>query len=1017
MAATLLPSPIVRPADPAGDVDVETLRRALVANVDGEVRFDEGSRATYATDSSNYRQVPIGVVVPRTIDAGVRAVQICSRYGAPVLSRGGGTSLAGECTNTAVVIDWTKYCNRVEHLDVDAKVALVQPGIVLDELNAFVAPHGLMVGPKPATHDRCTIGGMLGNNSCGSTAQAYGKAVDNVRRMEVLLYDGTRMWVGGDGDRFDEVVRAGGRPAEIYRGLKYLAEEYGDDIRSRYPDIPRRVSGYNLDDLLPEKGFDLARALTGSEATLVTILRAEVTLVPTVPAQRFVMLGYPDVASAADHTTLINPHEPMIFEGLDRRLIDHEKVKHLNPTALDLLPEGDAWLLLVFGGKDDDEAKRRADALVEAVRGTEHPPSVAVFEKPEDQEHIMKVRESGLGATAWVPDEHSTWPGWEDAAVPPDRLGDYLRDFRDLLDEFGFGRTAIYGHFGQGCVHCRIPFDFTTKRGIAHFEQFIERAAHLVVDYGGSLSGEHGDGQARGPLLPIMFGDRLIEAMERMKALFDPTDRMNPGKVVQPYGPAENLRLGTDYRPHVGSTHFAYPEDRGLFENAALRCVGVGACRSHEGGVMCPSYRATGEEEHSTRGRSRLLFEMVNGKQKGGPIQDGWRSEAVKDALDLCLSCKGCKSDCPVNVDMATYKAEFLSHHYKGRLRPLAHYSMGWLPLFARFAHLAAPLINTLTHAPVLRTVVRAAGGVDQGRPLPTFAPERFSDWFRRRKPVGTGLRGDVLLFPDTFNNTMHPAVAKAAVTVLEEAGYRVVLPEQTLCCGLTWVSTGQLDVAKRMLKHTAHTLAPYFRRGVPLVGLEPSCTAVFRSDGPDLLPEDEDVKLLKEHTKTLAELLDATDGWLPPKIDRKAVVQPHCHQHAVLSVDADQRILAQAGIDAQVLGGCCGLAGNFGFEKGHLDVSIGAAKHELLPAVNAADPDVLVLADGFSCQTQTEHLSNGRGAMHLAEILALGIQEAKLGAKPERLIERPGRRHRVSRRRIARVHPFGKASRPDGGS
>jgi FAD/FMN-containing dehydrogenase/Fe-S oxidoreductase len=1009
-----LPDPVVVSAVQPKTVD--TLERRLRNHVDAEVRFDAGSRGAYATDASNYRQVPIGVVVPRSVEAAADALRICADAGVPVLSRGGGTSLAGECCNVAVVVDWSKYCNQVESIDAEARTAIVQPGLVLDELNAACAAFGLMYGPKPATHSHCTIGGMIGNNSCGSSAQAYGKTVDNISRLEILTYDGTRMWVGRDADHYDQIVSEGGRPAEIYSGLRAIVQEYQDDIRARFVDIPRRVSGYNLDSLLPENGFDVAKALVGSESTLVTVLRAEVTLVPVVPVRRFVVMGYPGIAEAADAVPALLPHQPLILEGMDDKLINHERSKHMHPTALDLLPDGKGWLILQLGADDEDEADRRAADLVHQLQDDDDPPSIRVFDDPDDEALIMEVRESGLGATAWVQGEHSTWPGWEDAAVPPDRLGAYLRDFSSLLEEFGYQQASLYGHFGQGCVHTRIPFELTTTRGIEAFRTFLTRAAHLVTRYGGSLSGEHGDGQARGPLLPIMFGDRLVEGFRATKALLDPGNRMNPGKVVDSYGVDQNLRLGADYNPApTPEQQFSYPRDKGTFANAALRCVGVGNCRSHDGGVMCPSYRATGEEEHSTRGRSRLLFEMVNGgRSEQSPITQGWRSTAVRDALDLCLSCKGCKSDCPVNVDMATYKAEFLSHHYAGRVRPAAHYSMGWLPVWARLAHLAPGLVNRLAHLPVLARWGKRLGGVEPDRPVPFFAKDRFTDWYAKRGPRGSGMRGEVLLWPDTFSNNLHPAVAKAAVEVLEDAGYRVLIPDQTLCCGLTWISTGQLDTAKRVLLRTAKKLSPYLRRGVPVVGLEPSCTAVFRSDAPDLLPEDPDVKLLQQQTKTLAEVLQGTPGWRPPIIDRRAVVQPHCHHHAVLAFDEDATLMERAGISARTVGGCCGLAGNFGFEKGHLEVSLTVAEHDILPAVRAADPDALIIADGFSCRTQIEQAGGGRQALHLAEVLAAGLRGARFGDRPEAdILERPGVPQQLPQRRLRKRAPFAKSGEP----
>jgi Fe-S oxidoreductase len=612
---------------------------------------------------------------------------------------------------------------------------------------------------------------------------------------------------------------------------------------------------------------------------------------------------------------------------------------------------------------------------------------VRLYDDPEHEAELWEVRESALGATARVPGQRDTWPGWEDSAVAPDRLGDYLRDLQGLYEEFDYTQASLYGHFGQGCVHTRIPFDLSSADGIAHFRSFLDRAAGLVASYGGSLSGEHGDGQARGPLLSKMFGDDLVRAFGRFKAIFDPDDRMNPGKVVAPYRVDENLRLGTDYRHVVDDTAFAYPHDEGSFGRAVLRCVGVGKCRREGGGVMCPSYMVTKEEEHSTRGRARLLFEMLDGGVRGGAVTDGWRSTAVRDALDLCLACKGCKADCPVNVDMATYKAEFLSHHYAGRLRPRAHYSMGWLPVWAAAAARAPRLVNGAAHAHGLRSLLKWAGGIDPRRQIPRFAPHTLQSWFRSRRPAGQGSRGDVMLWPDTFTYYFHPSVGRAAVEVLESAGWRVRIPDDRLCCGLTWISTGQLKTAKRVLGRTVEALAPHVRRGGLVLGLEPSCTAVFRGDAPELFPHDDDVERLTRQTVTLAELLqNHTPGWRPPAIDRSALVQPHCHQHAIQGDQADKAWLADAGIAAEILdSGCCGLAGNFGFEAGHYEVSEACAERVLLPALRSADNRAVVLADGFSCRTQIEQGdSGGRGAMHLAELLRAGLHGDVGDERPE---------------------------------
>ncbi|HEX3908876.1 MAG TPA: FAD-binding and (Fe-S)-binding domain-containing protein [Mycobacteriales bacterium] len=943
----------------------------------GEVRFDPGSRGTYSTDASNYRQVPLGVVVPATIEAGAATVAVCREHGAPIVSRGGGTSLAGQACNVAVVIDWSKYCHHVVSVDPATKTCVVEPGIVLDALNAQLAAHQLMFGPKPATHDHCTLGGMIGNNSCGATAQAYGKTGDNVTRLEVLAYDGERFWVGPTSDEeYAEIVAAGGRRAEIYRALRELADTHAEQIRARYPQIPRRVSGYNLDSLLPEQGFNLARALVGSESTLVTILRAELTLVDKPKAQTTVVLGYPDIAGAADACPGIARHHPQQLEGVDHRLVTIERERRMHPEALTLLPDGDAWLMVIFVGDTKDDADAKANVMLRDLAGSEHEPAVEFYDDPVHEEQLSVIREEALGATAHAPDMPVTWEGWEDSAVPPDRLGDYLRDLQTLYGEFGFTGSALYGHFGQGCVHTRIPFDLVTADGIAAFRRFIDQAADLVVSYGGSFSGEHGDGQSRGELLPKLFGAQIVGAFEQLKAVFDPTNKMNPGKVVTPYRIDENLRLGADWSPNDPQPIFGYPADDGRFENAVMRCVGVGKCRHDDGGVMCPSYMVTREEEHSTRGRSRLLFEMLAG-HADSPITAGWRSPEVRDALDLCLACKGCKKDCPVEVDMATMKAEFLAHHYRHRLRPRSHYSMGWLPAVAQLASQAPRLTNALSQTPFLREVVTTIGGIDRRRRIPLFAEQTLQAWYAARGPRGTGNRGDVVLWPDTFTNHLTPGVGHAAVEVLEAAGYRVVIPDQPLCCGLTWISTGQLGIAKHVLTRTADALAAHLQRGTRIVGLEPSCTAVFRSDATDLLPGNRNLQRLREQTVTLAELLrDHTDGWQPPHVGGAAVAQTHCHQHAIMGYDPDRAVLEAAGVDLDVLdSGCCGLAGNFGFERGHYEVSTGCAERVLLPALRAADPQTLVLADGFSCRTQIEQSGAGRTPAHLAELLAAGLR------------------------------------------
>ncbi len=705
------------------------LAAALTGRLRGEVRFDSGSRALYATDASNYRQLPPGVVIPRDIDDVVAAVEICRRFEAPILGRGGGTSLAGQGCNDGVVLDFSRYVNRVLAIDPEQRWARVEPGVVLDDLRAAAEEHGLTFGPDPATHSHCTLGGMIGNNSCGVHSILAGRTCDNVLELEVLTYDGVRMWVGPTSDeKYAAVLAAGGRPAEIHSALRDLRDDYAALIRDRYPDIPRRVSGYNLDDLLPERGFDVARALVGSESTCVLVLTARLRLVPSPPARRTLLLGYTDGAAAADAVPEVMSHHPIGLEGFDDVLVGDVQARGLHPDGVALLPDGGGWLLAEFGADTDQGAESAARACRDAL-GNDDARLLEVDEAPD----VWGVRESGLGAAARVPGQADTHPGWEDAAVDPARLGDYLREFRALTDRYDY-HAALYGHFGQGCVHTRISFDLVTTDGVAAFRRFLTEAAQLCVKFGGSLSGEHGDGQARAALLPIMYGPELVEAFGRFKRIWDPDARMNPGKIVDPYPVDANLRYGPKYRPLQLTTIFSYPEDGGDFATAADRCVGVGNCRQHEGGLMCPSYQATREEQYSTRGRARLLFEMLNGADRG----QGWRDEAVKDALDLCLACKGCKSECPVNVDMATYKAEFFAHYYARRVRPAAAYAMGLLMYSARAAALAPRVVNAVTSWPVTSGPLKRLAGVHSDRDVPRFAPRTFrSAWTGPPRPAG----------------------------------------------------------------------------------------------------------------------------------------------------------------------------------------------------------------------------------------------------------------------------------------
>ncbi len=971
-------------------IDAAALASELRSTLRGEVRFDAGSRALYATDGSNYRQVPIGVVIPRDLDDVIATVETCRRHGAPLLSRGGGTSLTGGCCNVAVVMDWSKYLHHVLAIDPEKKLARVQPGTVLDHLRNAAELYHLTFAPDPSTHNHCTLGGMMGNNSCGVHSimgLGTGRTSDQVHELDILLYDGTRMTVGPTNDaELERIIHAGGRRGEIYGKLKDLRDRFAPLIRQRYPqDVPRRVSGYNLNDLLPERGFHVARALVGTEGTCVTILEASLHLVPSPPKRTVLVLGYPDVYHAGDHVTEIMEFGPIGLEGLDDVLVGDMKKKNIHPQDITLLPDGKGWLLVQFGGESKEEADDKARRLMDHLKHKQGSgaPSMMLYDDPEKEKHLWKVRESGLGATARIPGEPDAWEGWEDSAVPPAKVGSYLRDLRQLLQKHGYN-CALYGHFGQGCIHTRIDFDLKTTVGVEKFRGFLSDAADLVVSYGGSISGEHGDGQSKAALLPRMFGPEIVEAFRQFKAIWDPDNKMNPHKVVDPYLPGENLRLGPHYRPPQVETHFKFMDDHGSFAYATERCVGVGECRKEENGTMCPSYMVTKEEMHSTRGRTHLLFEML----QGDPMQEGWKSEPVRKALDLCLACKGCRTECPMNVDMATYKAEFLSHYYEGRVRPRHAYSMGLIYWWARLASMAPGVVNILSHAPVLGSLLQWAGGISTRRKMPAFAPETFKSWFFRRPPRNVG-KPRVILWPDTFNNHFHPQTAKAAVEVLETAGFHVVVPKRSLCCGRPLYDFGMLHTAKHLLRQILDELRPEIEASTPIVGLEPSCVAVFRDELGNLFPMDEDARRLARQTFLLSEFLEQKARDFPiPQLNRKALVHGHCHHEHVMTFKDETSVLDRLGLDYRKLdSGCCGMAGSFGFERGHYDVSVAVGERKLLPSVRQADDKTLIVADGFSCREQIAGLTD-RGALHLAQVIQMALREGPHGPSRDGLPE-----------------------------
>ena len=1029
------PAPGGGPGPSPRDVEA-ALRRAGLSDVDASSR----RRAEYSTDASLYRVVPQVVAFPRSADEVAAAVDVARETGVPVVARGGGTSIAGNAVSTGVVLDTSRHLHRLLDLDVGARTAVVEPGIVLGDLQRRLAPHGLRFGPDPSSGSRAAIGGMIGNNACGSRALGYGRTDANVLGVHAVAGTGERLVLRSAGSDRPQGTPDASTPqtSALLAGLRDVVAGDLGTIRTELGRFGRQVSGYALEHLLPEKGFDAGRLLVGSEGTLALLTRAELRLVRSPERTVLVVLGYRDMVEAAEAVPAILRHRPVACEGLDRRIVEALE-QHLR-APVPALPAGGGWLLVELG---TDERGATPEGLADladrarAVVADAGTPASRVVEDAAEARSLWRIREDGAGLATRAPSGRPGHAGWEDTAVPPERLAAYLREFDALMDSYGL--TAIpYGHFGDGCLHVRIdyPLEQPGREGV--YREFVEAAAVLVASHGGSMSGEHGDGRARSELLHHMYSPRVLDLFSQVKGVFDPLDVLNPGVLVRPRALDDDLRprpwpspdrtgqgrtregrpdaaggeggsadggLPAGRGPGPTPLAFGYRADGGSFAAAVHRCVGVGKCRADttgSGGVMCPSYLATKDEKDSTRGRSRVLQEMVAGSLGAEtPVSRGWRSPEVHDALDLCLSCKGCLSDCPTGVDMATYKAEATHQAYKGRLRPMNHYVLGWLPYVSRVASLVPRLVNGSLAVPPLARVLKRVGGIDSRRSLPRFARRRFSASApavlagvsrRGQQPDAgagpqrrAGAGGQrVVLWADSFTEHFSPEVGHAALRVLEHAGFDVELAPRDVCCGLTLISTGQLDLARRQLRRTVRRLAEVTTGGhegpVPLVVLEPSCLAVLRHDASALLSGDDAVPAelvteLAARSRTLAEVLaaHAPDVRWPHLDGLTAVAQPHCHQHAVLGFETDLRLLEGNGASVRALGGCCGLAGNFGVERGHYDVSVAVARTALLPAVEAAPADAVVLADGFSCRTQLADLAD-RGGVHLAELLARGL-------------------------------------------
>jgi FAD/FMN-containing dehydrogenase/Fe-S oxidoreductase len=920
------------------------LRRAGVSEVDRSSL----TRSLYSTDASLYRVPPLVVVRPRHTDEVAATVEVARESGTPLTMRGAGTSIAGNAVGPGIVVDTSRHLNRVLGVDRGARTARVQPGAVHATLQRAASSHGLRFGPDPSTHNRCTIGGMIGNNACGSRALGYGRTAENVVGLEALTGGGEHLLLDGTSS-------AGTVPA--LTGPAGLVEAHLASIRTELGRFGRQVSGYALEHLLPENGRRLDRLVVGSEGTLAVVLGATVRLVEDAPHRTLVVLGYPSMFEAADAVPGLLALPLVACEGLDDRIV--EVVRARRGRVPDL-PRGQGWLFAEVTGASAGEVAGLTSRVVAAADAVD----ARVVTDAAEAAALWRIREDGAGLAA-VTLGRPAHAGWEDAAVPPDRLGAYLRDFDALLADSGLDGVP-YGHFGEGCVHVRIDFELDDAHGRARFGGFLDEAARLVAGYGGSMSGEHGDGRARSALLHHMYSDEMLSLFRAVKGLLDPAGILNPGVLVDPAPPQADLRLAATLREPARSLRWAH--DEGSVVGAVHRCTGVGKClAAPAGAVMCPSYQATREEKDSTRGRARVLQEMVNGSL----VAEGWRSQEVHEALDLCLACKGCANDCPTGVDMATYKVEALHQRYQGRIRPRSHYALGALPRWLRLTSRLAPLTSRSLGVGVVQRFARAVAGVDQRREVPAPASRSLRTWSRGRPPRPGP--PDVALWADTFTDHFAPASGVAAVELLERAGLRVTVVADRACCGLTWISTGQLAPARRELTRTLRVLHGYASRGIPVVALEPSCLATLRTDAAELLGEAdrEQVEAVARNTRTLAELLTELPGWTPPDLSGiDLLVQPHCHHASVLGWEADARLLAATGASVTRVDGCCGLAGNWGVERGHHETSVAVAETHLLPAVRDAAPGTVVLADGFSCRTQLAGLA-GVPSRHLAELLA----------------------------------------------
>ena len=965
------------------------LERELRKVVEGDVRFDDYSRLLYATDASMYQVEPIGVVLPRSA-ADVHAVlELANRYNVPVLPRGGGTSLAGQTVNHAVVLDFSPHMNRVLEVDPAGRWCRVQPGLVQDELNAHVRPLGLLFGPDTSTSNRATLGGLCGTNSAGSHSIAYGKTLDHVLELTCLLADGSEVVLRDlTPEELEVKSRAQGLEGQVYREVRRLVGEHADEIRRRYPTIMRRVSGYNLDEFLKPQPFGLHRLAVGSEGTLVVVVEMKMRLVPKPRHTALDVVHYRTLEEALESSQELLTTGPYAVELTDKMILDlaRANIEHRQRMAF---VEGDpaAIMIVEYAGESAAEVRGKVDAL-ESLRARKRIgyASHLAFDAAE-QQSIWKLRKAGLGLLLGTKGDRKPIAFVEDTAVDPAKLPAFIARFREVLGRHQ-AAAGYYGHCSVGCLHIRPLVNLKDAGEIRKMHRIAEEITALVLEFGGALSGEHGDGRARSPFNETLYGPRLYDAFRQVKRAFDPKGLLNPGNVVDAPPMTEHLRYGAGYRTWEPETLLDFSAQGG-FAAAVEMCNGIGVCRKKLEGTMCPSYMATLDEEHSTRGRANALRAVLSGR---APASD-FTGRRLHEVLDLCLECKACKAECPANVDMAKLKYEFLAHYHRANGLPLRNRLFGHIHRLARWGSALAPLSNRVARSTPHRWLLERVFGIDRRRPLPAFAATPFTAWFARHRPEGSGDRGTpeaegrtVVLFHDTFNTYQTPEVAIAATRLLEAAGYRVVLPERR-CCGRPMISKGMLADARALAAYNVARLAPHAREGRPIVGLEPSCLLTLRDEYVDLL-RSEDARLVARQSWLLDEFLQrelAAGRALPfgPPAGRAALLHGHCHQKALVGTGPTVAVLKAAGYAvSEVDAGCCGMAGSFGFEAEHYDLSLQIAGRRLVPAVKAAGAEVAVCAPGISCRQQIEH-TTGRRARHPAELLVEAMEGSTGSAAP----------------------------------